>query len=107
MDANGSGTQRLYSFRDLLALRVIKQMLDAGLELKSARKAIESLRKFGGDPASARIVIDGESAILVDEDQFMDLMRDGQGVLSFVPLAPVVQSISEAVQLTFDEAASQ
>src|SRR6476620_11750642 len=61
MDANGSGTQRLYSFRDLLELRVIKQMLDAGLELRSARKAVESLRDFKKDVASARIVIDGTS----------------------------------------------
>ena len=104
MDANGSGTQRLYGFRDLLALKVIKQMLDAGLELKSARTAIDSLRKFGGDPASARIIVDGKSAIVVDEDQFLDLMRDGQGVLSFVPLKPVVEQINEAVQLSFDDA---
>ena len=58
MDANGSGTQRLYSFRDLLELKVIKQMLDAGLALQSARKAVESLRKYGDDVSSARIVIE-------------------------------------------------
>jgi DNA-binding transcriptional MerR regulator len=106
MDANGSGTQRLYSFRDLLELRVIKQMLDAGLELRSARKAVESLRGFKKDVASARIVIDGASVVLAEtEEQFLDLMRHGQGVLNIVPLAPVVESINEAVQLSFDTAA--
>jgi DNA-binding transcriptional MerR regulator len=102
-DANGSGTQRLYSFRDLLELRVIKQMLDADLSLQSARKAVESLRNFGEDLASVRIVIDGSNVVLAEtEEQFFDLMRGGQGVLSFVPLAPVVKTITEAVQLSFD-----
>jgi DNA-binding transcriptional MerR regulator len=105
MDAAGSGTQRLYSFRDLLELKVIKQMLDAGIALQSARKAVESLRAFNKDLASARIVIDGSSVILAEtEEQFLDLMKDGQGVLSFVPLAPVVKSVSDAVQLVFQTA---
>ena len=59
MDANGSGTQRLYSYRDLVELKVIKQMLDAGISLQSARKAVESLRGFDEDLASVRIVIAG------------------------------------------------
>ena len=103
MDAQGSGTQRLYSFRDLLELKVIKQMLDAGIALQSARKAVESLRNFGEDLASVRIVIQGASVVLAETDeQVMDLMRDGQGVLNIVPLAPVVQTITDAVQLTLD-----
>jgi len=102
MDANGSGTQRLYSWRDLVELRVIKQMLDAGLALQSARKAVESLRKFGKDVASVRIVIEGSNVVIAEtEEQWLDLMRDGQGVFSF-KLAPVVQSIDAAVQLSFD-----
>ena len=78
--------------------------VDAGIELKSARKAIESLRSFGGDPASAFIAVDGKQAILLDEDASLDLMRNGQGVFSFVPLKPAVQQINEAVQLSFDDA---
>jgi len=102
MDANGSGTQRLYSWRDLVELRVIKQMLDAGLALQSARKAVESLRKFGKDVASVRIVIEGSNVVIAEtEEQWLDLMRDGQGVFSF-KLSPVVQSIDAAVQLSFD-----
>src|SRR6516165_3602648 len=102
-DANGSGTQRLYSYTDLVELRVIKQMLDAGIALQSARKAVESLRNFGEDLASVRIVIQGTKVVLAETDeQVMDLMRDGQGVLNIVPLAPVVQTITDAVQLTLD-----
>src|SRR3954447_5208405 len=105
-DANGSGTQRLYSYKDLVELRVIKQMLDAGIALQSARKAVESLRNFGEDVAAVRIVIQGASVVLAETDeQVMDLMRDGQGVLNIVPLAPVVQTITDAVQLTLDTSA--
>ncbi len=104
MDANGSGTQRLYSFRDLLELKVIKQMLDAGISLQSARKAVESLRGFRKDLASARIVIQGASVVLAETDQqVMDLLRGGQGVLSVVlDVEPLQQTITEAVQLTFE-----
>jgi len=104
MDANGSGTQRLYSFRDLIELKVIKQMLDAGISLQSARKAVESLRGFQKDLASARIVIQGASVVLAETDaQVMDLLRGGQGVLSVVlDVEPLQQTITEAVQLTFD-----
>jgi DNA-binding transcriptional MerR regulator len=108
MDANGSGTQRLYSFRDLLELKVIKQMLDAGISLQSARKAVESLRGFRKDLASARIVIQGASVVLAENDaQVMDLLRGGQGVLSVVlDVEPLQQTITEAVQLTFEAKAA-
>ena len=53
-DAAGSGTQRLYSYRDLVALKVIKSLLDAGVSLQAARKAIDYLRtNLGDDLASA------------------------------------------------------
>ena len=108
MDANGSGTQRLYSFRDLLELKVIKQMLDAGISLQSARKAVESLRGFRKDLASARIVIQGASVVLAENDaQVMDLLRGGQGVLSVVlDVEPLQQTITEAVQLSFEATAA-
>ncbi len=59
-DAAGSGTQRLYSYTDLVELKVVKRLLDAGISLQSARKAIEYLRtQLGADLASAHLVIDG------------------------------------------------
>src|SRR5213596_2129151 len=76
MDANGSGTQRLYSYRDLVELKVIKQMLDAGISLQSARKAVESLREFDEGLASVRVVIQGPNVVLAQSDeQVMDLLR--------------------------------
>jgi DNA-binding transcriptional MerR regulator len=104
MDANGSGTQRLYSFRDLVELKVIKQMLDAGISLQSARKAVESLREFDEGLASVRVVIQGPNVVLAQSDeQVMDLLRGGQGVLSVVlDIEPLQQTITQAVQLAFD-----
>src|SRR6476619_7886131 len=104
MDANGSGTQRLYSYRDLVELKVIKQMLDAGISLQSARKAVESLRGFDEDLASVRIVLQGPNVVLAQSDeQVMDLLRGGQGVLSMVlELEPLQHTITQAVQLAFD-----
>ena len=107
MDANGSGTQRLYSYRDLVELKVIKQMLDAGISLQSARKAVESLRGFDEDLASVRIVLQGPNVVLAQSDeQVMDLLRGGQGVLSMVlELQPLQNTITEAVQLAFETGA--
>jgi DNA-binding transcriptional MerR regulator len=104
MDANGSGTQRLYSYRDLVELKVIKQMLDAGISLQSARKAVDALRAVDHDLASVRIVIQGPTIVLAQSDeQVMDLLRGGQGVLSMVlEIEPLQQTITEAVQLAFD-----
>ena len=104
MDANGSGTQRLYSYRDLVELKVIKQMLDAGISLQSARKAVESLRGFDESLASVRIVIQGPNVVLAQSDeQVMDLLRGGQGVLSVVlDIEPLQQTITQAVQLALN-----
>lgn len=97
--ARGSGTQRRYSYRDLLELKVIKSLLDAGVELKSARRAIEYLREnLGEDLAAANLVIDGSNAILVHSDgELLDVVRKGQRVLNIVPLAAVAGEIDSAV----------
>ena len=83
-------------------------MLDAGISLQSARKAVESLRGFDEDLASVRIVLQGPNVVLAQSDeQVMDLLRGGQGVLSMVlELEPLQQTITEAVQLAFDTGAA-
>lgn len=95
-DANGSGTQRLYSYRDLVELKVIKRLLDADISLQAARKAIEYLREqLGADLASAHLVLDGNRTVLVQTgDQIVDLLRNGQGVLNIVALGPVVTDLA-------------
>jgi len=89
-DARGSGTQRLYSYRDLVELKVIKHLLDAGISLRTARTAIEYLREhLGEELAAASLVINGSrSALARSGDEVIDLVRQGQGVLNILPLAP-------------------
>ena len=82
--------------RDLVELKVVKRLLDAGISLQSARKAIEYLRtQLGADLASAHLVIDGANTVLAQtDDQIVDLLRDGQGVLNVVALGPVVDDLA-------------
>src|ERR1044072_8035288 len=64
-DARGSGTQRRYSYRDLVELKVIKSLLDAGVSLQLARKGIEYLREnLGEDISSARLGVNGAKSVL-------------------------------------------
>ena len=98
-DARGSGTQRRYSYTDLLELKVIKQLLDAGVSLQSARRAIECLRdNVGRDVASANLVLNGSNSVLARTDgEVVDLLRGGQGVLNIVPLAGVKEELDAAI----------
>jgi DNA-binding transcriptional MerR regulator len=98
-DANGSGTQRLYSWPDLIELKVVKKLLDAGVSLQRARKAIEYLRdNIGENVAAANLILDGPRSVLAHTgDQIVDLLRDGQGVLNIVPLAPVVNELEAEI----------
>ena len=99
-DASGSGSQRLYSYRDLVELKVIKRLLDAKISLQAARAAIEYLREqLGADLASAHLVLDGSHTVLLQtDDQIIDLLRSGQGVLNIVPLGPVVSDLATELQ---------
>jgi DNA-binding transcriptional MerR regulator len=98
-DAKGSGSRRQYSYRDLLELKVIKTLLDAGIKLESVRSAFEYLRdQLGEDVASAQLVIDGNSAILVtDNKELIDVISQGQGVLSILPLEGVQREVDAAI----------
>jgi len=102
-DASGSGSRRLYSYRDLLELRVIKSLLDAGIKLESVRTAFEYLRTHvDTDIASAHLVISGNDVILCDGDQLIDVMRrSGQGVLNVLAIGGVKSDLdSTIVELT-------
>src|SRR5690606_31287266 len=69
-DAAGSGSRRRYSYTDLLELKVIKRLLDAGIKLESIREAFTYLREqLGEDVAAAHLVISGSSALLVRGDE--------------------------------------
>ena len=97
-DARGSGSQRLYSYQDLLELKVIKQLLDAGVKLQQARRAIACLRESGEGLASANLVLGAGGTVLARSgEEIVDLLRGGQGVFNIVPLQSVVEEVDAAI----------
>jgi DNA-binding transcriptional MerR regulator len=98
-DARGSGSQRLYSYTDLVQLKVIKQLIEAGVSLRATRKAIECLRGSGADLASARLLIADDKTVLAHSgEELFDLLHGGQGVLSIVlGLDKLVSEVDAAI----------
>ncbi len=84
--AHGSGTQRLYSFNDLLQLKVIRSLTDAGASLQKVRQAIDYVRDhLEDDWSKVTIVTDGAGVYACTSDaEVVDLLRKGQGVLGAV-----------------------
>ena len=87
--AEGSGTQRLYSFTDLVQLRVIKRLLDTGISLAKIRKAVDWLRSdMQRDPLKdSTLLSDGIDIWTSDnsdetQQYLMDILRRGQGVFA-------------------------
>ena len=80
--ATGSGTQRLYSFRDILVLKVVKRLLDTGVSLQQIRVAVSHLRERGvEDLAQITLMSDGASVYeCTSADEVIDLVQGGQGV---------------------------
>ena len=80
--ATGSGSQRLYSFRDILILKVIKRLLDAGISLQQIRTAVQHLRARGTDDLTrVTLMSDGASVYeCTSNDEVIDLLQGGQGV---------------------------
>lgn len=125
-DASGSGTQRLYSFRDLVVLKVVKRLLDAGVSLQNIRKAIEALRSRGvEDLAGITLISDGTTVYECrSPEEVVDLLQGGQGVfgiaiggafkeiqgsLSHLPAEPVTADpvASPAADVVGDELAAR
>jgi len=80
--ATGSGTQRLYGFRDILVLKVVKRLLDSGVSLQQIRVAISHLRERGvEDLAQITLMSDGASVYqCTSAEEVIDLVQGGQGV---------------------------
>ena len=80
--ADGSGTQRLYSFKDILLLKIIKRLLDAGVSLQQIRIAVDHLRVRGTDDLTqVTLMSDGASVYECrSADEVIDLLQGGQGV---------------------------
>ncbi len=80
--AAGSGSQRLYGFRDILVLKLVKRLLDTGISLQQIRVAVNQLRESGiSDLAQTTLMSDGASVYLcTSSDEVIDLVSRGQGV---------------------------
>ena len=78
-DAQGSGSRRAYSYQDLLELKVVKTLLDAGIRLEMVRDVFSYLRENLGT------------------EEIIDLIHKGQGVLNVLPLAGVKEELDNAI----------
>ncbi|MFP5330953.1 MAG: MerR family transcriptional regulator [Acidimicrobiia bacterium] len=96
-EANGSGSQRLYSFSDLVQLKVIKRLLDAGMSLKRIRSAVEILRdQLESDRPLADVTLlsDGSTIFAAHSpDEVVDVFRRGQGVFG-IAVGPVQEELT-------------
>jgi DNA-binding transcriptional MerR regulator len=92
--ANGSGSQRLYGFRDILTLKVVKRLLDTGISLQQIRTAVAYLRDQGtGDITQVTLMSDGASVYAcTSPDELVDLLQGGQGVFG-IALGRVWQEV--------------
>jgi DNA-binding transcriptional MerR regulator len=83
-EASGSGTQRLYAFRDILVLKVVKKLLDAGVSLPNIRTAIATLGQRGAeDLAQVTLISDGTTVYeCTSTDEVVDLLQGGQAVFA-------------------------
>lgn len=80
--AKGSGSQRLYSFRDILVLKIVRGLLDTGISLQNIRLAVDKLRDLGVDDlANITLVSDGRTVYQCrSNEEVIDLLNGGQGV---------------------------
>jgi len=97
--ANGSGTKRRYAYHDVVEIKVIKQLLDAGVSLNRARQAVECLRdNLGVDLGSASLILSSSTSVLaMSNGEIVDLLAGGQGVLNVVPMAGVVSELQAGI----------
>lgn len=122
--ARGSGSQRLYSFKDVLVLKIVKRLLDTGISLQNIRLAVESLRDRGvNDLAELTLVSDGTTVYECrSNDEVIDLLAGGQGVFGIAvpgilkelsgtitsfPAERIVEEDETDVVVGFDELAAR
>ncbi len=104
--ARGSGTQRLYSFTDVVQLKVVKRLLDAGMSLKRIRSAMDILREQLDSDAplsDVTLLSDGTTIYAAHSaDEVVDVFRRGQGVFG-IAVGPVQQELEGELHRLFPE----
>ena len=106
--AGGSGSQRLYAFRDILVLKLVKRLLDTGVSLQQIRIAVDQLRAAGiNDLGRITLMSDGARVYLcTTEDEVIDLLARGQGVFGIAVgrvLREVEASLIDMISNHIDE----
>jgi DNA-binding transcriptional MerR regulator len=96
--AAGSGSQRLYGFRDILVLKLVKRLLDTGISLQQIRTAVNQLREAGvNDLAETTLMSDGASVYLcTSDDEVIDLVSRGQGVFG-IAVGKVLREVESSL----------
>ena len=96
--AAGSGSQRLYGFRDILVLKLVKRLLDTGISLQQIRTAVNQLREAGvRDLAQTTLMSDGASVYLcTSDDEVIDLVSRGQGVFG-IAVGKVLREVENSL----------
>jgi len=96
--ATGSGSQRLYGFRDILVLKLVKRLLDTGISLQQIRVAVNQLREAGiNDLAQTTLMSDGASVYLcTSNDEVIDLVSRGQGVFG-IAVGKVLREVESSL----------
>lgn len=96
--ANGSGTQRLYSFHDILVLKLVKRLLDTGISLQQIRVAVDQLHRSGiNDLTQTTLMSDGASVYLcTSDDEVIDLVNRGQGVFG-IAVGKVLREVESSL----------
>ena len=96
----GSGHHRTYSFEDLLTVKIIKNLREAGMSLQKIRQALKALQKLMGSDSNysdVTVVSDGQSIYASrDEMQFIDILKKGQAVFG-ISLGPVQEEVERIV----------
>ena len=96
-DAEGSGSQRLYSFEDVVVLRIIKRLLDTGVSLQRIRAAVDYVRERGLDLRRITLMSDGTHVYAVDDSrEIIDILNQGQGVFA-IAVEPLYDELEAEV----------
>ena len=104
--ATGSGSQRLYSFKDILVLKVVKRLLDTGVSLQNIRTAVDTLRTRGvEDLAQITLLSDGTTVYeCTSSEEVVDLLRGGQGVFGIAVSGALRELVGSLAQLPGERA---
>ncbi|UED82877.1 MerR family transcriptional regulator [Streptomyces profundus] len=102
--APGAGGQRLYGFRDVLVLKIVKRLLDAGVSLQAIRATAEALRTAElGELAQMTLMSDGAAVYRCSSpDELAELLRGGRGVFG-IAVGAVWSDVEAALALLHAE----